>query len=126
MLVLLAVVVVDVQGADAFLHDLKFVLHAFHDVGMADIEDKSHIEVGDAQENSAIGRRRKGRWGYFPAEARRRAGLPKLRSSSSDENAASTAQSLNSCSGAPSADGIFHGTDSAISSARLISSTVLP
>src|SRR5277367_4083334 len=49
MQILLAVVVMHMQRADAVFHDLELVLHAGTDVGVAGVEDKVEIQVSQFQ-----------------------------------------------------------------------------
>ena len=59
MLVRLAVVVVDVRGADAVFHDVEGRFHAFADIGVSDIEDEVQIQMRQFQEkHQAFGARK--------------------------------------------------------------------
>ncbi len=48
--VFFAIVIVNMQAADALLHDFELMLHAGGEIGVAGIEDKVQIQMREAKE----------------------------------------------------------------------------
>ncbi len=73
MLVFFAVVVVNVRRANAVLHDIELLLHAFSMMRVARIEHKVQIQMRHVAETAADARPSKARSEYSPAGSPRRA-----------------------------------------------------